>query len=152
MDIFGPLKWQASSETEVKSDSIKVQTHPILLHPSSIVFELTKTSHTASLYLRFAYFFVVSNHCHFKILLFFRNKPLADGEKWTQNDIDSGLLTLKLHHDTYSPASDLFEIKISAPRCQPIISKLLSFEYTPSPLLVQAVSAFIHPLEVIIYF
>uniref|UniRef100_A0A2S2QQT4 Chondroitin sulfate proteoglycan 4 n=1 Tax=Sipha flava TaxID=143950 RepID=A0A2S2QQT4_9HEMI len=128
VEMFGPLKWQASSETEVKSDSIKVQTHPILLHPSSITFELTKTSHTASLYLR--------------------NKPLGDGEKWTQNDIDSGLLTLKLHHDTYSPASDVFEIKISAPRCQPIVSKLLSFEYTPSPLLLQAVSAFIHPLEV----
>lgn len=55
MDVFGPLKWHASSETAVKSDSIKVQTHPILLHPSSIIFELTKTSHTASLYLRFVY-------------------------------------------------------------------------------------------------
>ncbi|XP_026815532.1 chondroitin sulfate proteoglycan 4 [Rhopalosiphum maidis] len=129
VDVFGPLKWHASSETAVKSDSIKVQTHPILLHPSSIIFELTKTSHTASLYLR--------------------NKPLVDGETWTQNDVDSGLLTLKLHHDTYSPATDLFEVKISAPRCQPIVSKLLNFEYSPSPLLVQAVSAFIHPLEVI---
>lgn len=55
VDVFGPLKWQAASETAVKSDSIKVQTHPILLHPSSIIFELTKTSHTASLYLRFVY-------------------------------------------------------------------------------------------------
>lgn len=52
VDVFGPLKWQASSETVVKSDCMKVQTHPILLHPSSIIFELTKTSHTASLYLR----------------------------------------------------------------------------------------------------
>lgn len=83
--------------------------------------------------------------------MFYRNKPLADGETWTQNDIDSGLLTLKLHHDTYSPADDLFDIKISAPRCQPITSKLLAFEYNPSPLLAQAVSAFIHPLEVIVY-
>lgn len=82
--------------------------------------------------------------------VFFRNKPLVDGETWTQNDIDSGLLTLKLHHDTYSPATDLFDVKISAPRCQPIVSELLYFEYSPSPLLVQAVSAFIHPLEVII--
>jgi len=55
MDAFGPLKWQASSEAAVKSDAIKIQTHPILLHPSSIVFELTKTSHTASLYLRYIY-------------------------------------------------------------------------------------------------
>lgn len=53
VDVFGPLKWQASSETAVKSDSIRVQTYPILLHPSSIIFELTKTSHTASLYLRY---------------------------------------------------------------------------------------------------
>lgn len=75
-----------------------------------------------------------------------------DGETWTQNDINSGLLTLKLHHDTYSPAVDLFDIKISAPRCQPIMSKLLNFEYSPSPLLAQAVSAFIHPLEVIFIF
>jgi len=82
----------------------------------------------------------------------FRNKPLTDGETWTQNDVDSGLLTLKLHHDTYSPAADLFDIKISAPRCPPIGSKLLNFEYTPSPLLAQAVSAFIHPLEVIMVY
>lgn len=74
-----------------------------------------------------------------------------NGETWTQNDIDSGYLTLKLHHDTYSPAIDLLDIQISAPRCQPITSKVLHFEYLPSPLLAQAVSAFIHPLEVIIY-
>lgn len=84
------------------------------------------------------------------VFFFFRNKPLADGETWTQNDIDSGFLILKLHHDTYSPATDLFDIKISAPRCQSITSKLLNFEYIPSQLLTQAVSAFIHPLEVII--
>lgn len=53
MDVFGPIKWQASSETAVKSDTIKFLTHPILLHPSSIVFKLTKTSHIASLYLRY---------------------------------------------------------------------------------------------------
>ncbi|VVC37769.1 Concanavalin A-like lectin/glucanase domain,Laminin G domain [Cinara cedri] len=128
VDVFGPLKWQASSEAVIKSDSIKVQTHPILLHPSSIIFELTKTSHMASIYLR--------------------NKPLVDGETWTQNDIDSGFLILKLHHDTYSPATDILDIKISAPRCQPIASQLLNFEYSPSSLLAQAVSAFIHPLEV----
>lgn len=52
VDAFGPLKWQASSETVVKSDDIKVQTHPILLHPSSIIFELIKTPHTASLFLK----------------------------------------------------------------------------------------------------
>lgn len=57
VDVFGPIKWQASSETEVKSDTIKCLTHPILLHPSSIVFELTKTSHTASLYLRYIYIY-----------------------------------------------------------------------------------------------
>lgn len=74
-----------------------------------------------------------------------------DGETWTQNDVDSGLLTLKLHHDTYSPAADLFDIKISAPRCQPIVSKLLNFEYSPSLLLAQAVSAFIHPLDVMLH-
>lgn len=89
-------------------------------------------------------FFLISNYV-------FRNKPLGDGETWTQNDIDSGLLTLKLHHDTYSPATDLFDIKISAPRCQPIMSKLLHFEYTPSSLLAQSVSAFIHPLDVIVF-
>lgn len=74
-----------------------------------------------------------------------------DGETWTQNDVDSGFLTLKLHHDTYSPATDTFVLKISAPRCQPIAFQLLNFEYSPSSLLTQAVSAFIHPLEVIIY-
>lgn len=55
VDVCGPLKWQASSETAIKSESIKVQTHPILLHPSSIIFELTKTSHMASIYLRYIY-------------------------------------------------------------------------------------------------
>lgn len=53
VEVFGPLKWQASSETAVKIDSIKIQTYPILLHPSAIIFELIKTSHTASLYLRY---------------------------------------------------------------------------------------------------
>ncbi|XP_050522785.1 chondroitin sulfate proteoglycan 4 [Daktulosphaira vitifoliae] len=129
VDIFGPIEWNASSETVVTSKSIKVQTHPILLHPSSIVFELIKTSHTASLYLR--------------------NNPLIDGDLWTQNDVESGLLSIKLHHDTYSSATDFFNVKISAPRCQPIVTKLLIFDYTPSVLLAQAVSAFIHPLDVV---
>lgn len=59
MNVFDTLKWEASSETAVKSDSIHVQTHPILLHPSSIVFELIKTPHTASLYLRYVFMFVI---------------------------------------------------------------------------------------------
>lgn len=71
VDAFGPLKWQASSETVVKSDSIKVQTYPILLHPSSIVFELTKTSHTASLYLRYVHVHLRYIFCYKIFSIFF---------------------------------------------------------------------------------
>lgn len=74
VEVFGPLKWQASSETAVKMDSIKIQTYPILLHPSSIIFELTKTSHTASLYLRYVFvhcFFIFFIKIHIPMYLYF---------------------------------------------------------------------------------
>ncbi|KAI5708933.1 hypothetical protein M8J76_006624 [Diaphorina citri] len=74
---------------------------------------------------------------------------LSTGDMFTQAEINTGELYYSLHRTTYSNVTDILEFQVSAPHCQILSGRNLSFVYTPDASLLRKLTVTLNNLQVV---